>query len=152
MEHSQASFPSFGEYIDQSARFVKYTNGLQRRRCVTAGLIGELGEVAELLKKSQRDSTELDMHAVALELGDVLWYIARRCEETEYRHQPYAWEMGPGLGFDEFIHLERLSDSLFGLSVSAAVISWCSLCRALGFTPAEIALMNIEKLTARHAA
>lgn len=39
------------------------------------GLCGEAGEVAEHIKKSIRDGT-LDKDKVALELGDVLWYLA----------------------------------------------------------------------------
>lgn len=40
------------------------------------GLIGEVGELAEKVKKWKRDETELDIHALKLEIGDIMWYLA----------------------------------------------------------------------------
>lgn len=40
------------------------------------GLAGEAGEVVDLLKKSIGHGHELDPVRIALELGDVLWYVA----------------------------------------------------------------------------
>ena len=48
------------------------------------GLTGESGEVAEKVKKMIRDGTELNIvkkGEIALELGDVLWYIANLAHE-----------------------------------------------------------------------
>lgn len=44
------------------------------------GLVGEAGEVAELIKKHVHHHKPLDRDALAKELGDVLWYIAFLCE------------------------------------------------------------------------
>lgn len=48
------------------------------------GLNGEAGEVAELLKKEIRDD-ELNRLELALELGDVLWYVFRIADEYDFK-------------------------------------------------------------------
>ena len=40
------------------------------------GLAGETGEVCEKIKKTIRDGKDIDIQQLALELGDVLWYIS----------------------------------------------------------------------------
>lgn len=39
------------------------------------GIIGEVGEVIDCIKKSMRDELPIDSEHVKEELGDVLWYI-----------------------------------------------------------------------------
>ena len=45
----------------------------------TLGLCGEVGEVAEKIKKHMRDGRSLV--GVGLELGDVLWYISALADD-----------------------------------------------------------------------
>lgn len=47
------------------------------------GLCSESGEVASLIKKSIRDNTDPDAlrSNMLAEMGDVLWYVARICDE-----------------------------------------------------------------------
>lgn len=40
------------------------------------GLVGESGEIADLIKKHRMQGHALDIEHVAKELGDVCWYIA----------------------------------------------------------------------------
>jgi NTP pyrophosphatase (non-canonical NTP hydrolase) len=47
------------------------------------GLASEAGEFAGKVKKAIRDNT-YDADAMAAELGDVLWYLARAAAELDY--------------------------------------------------------------------
>ena len=40
------------------------------------GLVGESGEIADLIKKNRMQGHPIDIEHVAKELGDVCWYIA----------------------------------------------------------------------------
>lgn len=51
------------------------------------GIAGETGEVVEKIKKIVRDKDGLpdaaDVEYLELELGDVLWYVAKICNELD---------------------------------------------------------------------
>ena len=47
---------------------------------LSLGLCGEIGELAEKLKKNLRDGTLIEAETIAKELGDVLWYWTRLCQ------------------------------------------------------------------------
>lgn len=53
----------------------------------TLGLVGEAGEVSEVIKKVLRDKDKLfsskDLLKIEYELGDVLWYIAVLADELD---------------------------------------------------------------------
>jgi NTP pyrophosphatase (non-canonical NTP hydrolase) len=77
----------FQAYQAQTATTARYPNVGANPVYPTLGLCGEAGEVAEKVKKALRDhggqfSDELRAD-LALELGDVLWYLARLASELE---------------------------------------------------------------------
>lgn len=86
-----------------------------------AGLIGETGEIAEHVKKHVRDGV-LDREKLRLELGDVMFYLTR------------------------LTHVEEAPEQMLSMAHHALD----TLIQALGFTVAEGATANIEKLEARH--
>lgn len=55
----------------------------------TLALNGEAGELAEKVKKIIRDGT-YDQNAMALELGDILWYLANCADRLGFTLQEIA--------------------------------------------------------------
>ncbi len=57
------------------------------------GMIGEIGEFAEKVKRIYRKDHELNAdykHLLALELGDVLWYLTKAAKELGYKLEDIA--------------------------------------------------------------
>ena len=76
---------SFEEYQQQAKQTALYPNRLKNLEYPTLGLAGEAGEVANVVKKIQRDFggevTEEIRAKLKDELGDVLWYISACADE-----------------------------------------------------------------------
>jgi len=76
---------TFEEYQRQAKQTALYPNRLKNLEYPTLGLAGEAGEVANIVKKIQRDfSGEITDEIRAKlkdELGDVLWYISACADE-----------------------------------------------------------------------
>lgn len=51
---------------------------------LTLGLCAEAGEVANEFERMMRKGGSTDTHTLALELGDVLWNVARLADELGY--------------------------------------------------------------------
>lgn len=76
---------SFKDYQEQAKQTALYPNRLKNLEYPTLGLTGEAGEVANVVKKIQRDFNGIindDVRAkLKDELGDVLWYISACADE-----------------------------------------------------------------------
>lgn len=82
----------FNDYQLAIEQFAKYpesgTGSILAKAYVMMGLFGESGELAEKLKKHMRgdelyqDKNQLEDMLIG-ELGDVLWYLTRICEEFD---------------------------------------------------------------------
>lgn len=76
---------SFEEYQHEAGETALYPRRLSNLEYPTLGLAGEAGEVANIVKKIQRDfgGTITDEVRARLkdELGDVLWYISACADE-----------------------------------------------------------------------
>lgn len=58
---------------------------------LTLGLCGEVGEVAEKVKKNIRDGKIIEYDDIRKELGDVLWYLANLAREFDITLQDVAY-------------------------------------------------------------
>ena len=76
---------NFEEYQSEASRTALYPNRMTNLEYPTLGLAGEAGEVANIVKKIQRDFggkiTDEIRAKLRDELGDVLWYISACADE-----------------------------------------------------------------------
>lgn len=76
---------SFEEYQAAASKTALYPKRLSNLEYPTLGLAGEAGEVANIVKKIQRDHggeiTDEIRGKLKDELGDVLWYISACADE-----------------------------------------------------------------------
>ncbi len=76
---------NFREYQEAAGSTALYPNRLENLEYPTLGLAGEAGEVANVVKKIQRDFggeiTDEIRTRLKDELGDVLWYISACADE-----------------------------------------------------------------------
>ncbi len=85
---------SFEEYQQAARATALYPRRLSNLEYPTLGLAGEAGEVANVVKKIQRDFggeiTDETRAKLKDELGDVLWYIAACADELGLTLQEIA--------------------------------------------------------------
>ena len=76
---------NFEDYQREASSTALYPNRLNNLEYPTLGLTGEAGEVANIVKKIQRDHGGEVTDEIRLklkdELGDVLWYISACADE-----------------------------------------------------------------------
>jgi NTP pyrophosphatase (non-canonical NTP hydrolase) len=76
---------NFEEYQSEASQTAHYPDRLKNLGYPTLGLAGEAGEVANIVKKIQRDFggeiTDEIRAKLKDELGDVLWYISACADE-----------------------------------------------------------------------
>ena len=76
---------NFDEYQSEASKTALYPRRLSNLEYPTLGLAGEAGEVANVVKKIQRDHGGVINDEIRAklkdELGDVLWYISACADE-----------------------------------------------------------------------
>ena len=76
---------NFEEYQAEASQTAHYPKRFSNLEYPTLGLTGEAGEVANIVKKIQRDHdvflTDEVLGKLKDELGDVLWYISACADE-----------------------------------------------------------------------
>ncbi len=98
-----ASTNDLNQHQASCLRTAQYPNVGRNYIYPTLGLLGEAGEIANKLKKVQRDSagvlTQEHKEALKAELGDVLWYVS-----------VLAFELGYSLAGVAAANLAKLAD------------------------------------------
>lgn len=156
------------EYEEQAAVTATYPEGSMYPYL---GLIEEIGEVAGVLAKAERDNGGViddERHERLLkECGDVAWMLAAIARDMG---RPLHDLHGPDFASEPEPYppsvltlVSTLADYAGGLAkwrqynasddreVLEAFEDWQTLCFALGFSPAEVARANIMKLRDRQA-
>ena len=91
---------NFDEYQSEASQTALYPRRLSNLEYPTLGLTGEAGEVANVVKKIQRDHGGIINDEIRAklkdELGDVLWYISACADELGMR--PLVAHCHLGLG------------------------------------------------------
>jgi len=104
---------TFEEYQKLSRRTAIYPNAGSNYLYPTLGLTGESGEVANKIKKIERDNGGVvdkdTREAVGSELGDVLWYLAQLASELDLSLEDVAQK-----------NIEKLSARLHQGKISGA--------------------------------
>jgi len=85
---------NFEEYQTEASQTAHYPRRMSNLEYPTLGLAGEAGEVANIVKKIQRDHggviNDETRGKLKDELGDVLWYIAACADELGITLQEIA--------------------------------------------------------------
>jgi hypothetical protein len=119
------------------------------------GMVGELGEIAELLKKDKYAGKPLDKQELLKEAGDLLWYLALYADVTGY-----AFALAPAQDCytvpQHLFQLLRILDALviadrpFRSTLSRGIGHLECILGAYGFMIYDATEMNIDKLKRRY--
>jgi hypothetical protein len=119
------------------------------------GLLGEIGEVCEKLKKQIRDKVDL-REGIFKELGDCIWYITAWATDHGFRLSDLyveSWDYAKATAEDTVLELmfqaAWLAKLETELGIQAVLLTWVSLVQQLGFTVEEVTAANRAKLSDR---
>jgi NTP pyrophosphatase (non-canonical NTP hydrolase) len=85
LDKEQTDCLSADAYQELAMRTRGALRGGMQMNCGALGLAGESGEVADLIKKALYHDRDVLKSDIALELGDVLWYVALLCDSLGIR-------------------------------------------------------------------
>ena len=73
------------EYHEKAMRTkADYESREEQLLCAVLGILGEGGELAEIVKKARYQGHRLSTDKIVNELGDILWYWALAVDSLEY--------------------------------------------------------------------
>ena len=156
----------WNEYLVESARFENKTlNAPQLQSNAILGLMGEMGELADLFKKFWYHDHPENREHVLKESGDILWYLALYCRGRQCRidrervaHITQTWPESRDIKQFLLIMQSAFTNLLNSRSdpwleeVNAVSIAGAVGCIASIYDSSleEVMDMNITKLSARY--
>lgn len=141
---------TLSDYIDWTASTDVYPHDKTVRvMCLQMGLISEIGEVADKIKKNHRDcrgeETAEFRYSIGQELGDCLWYLARLS-----RIAPYQSDRTVSVFRTSVAHMMQ---SIISLGLNGNSMLAIEVLRELAwqwkFTLEDLIQMNQQKLNDR---
>lgn len=152
------------EYQEQASRTARKDEQSAMLKNGALGLVGEVGELADPVKKARYHGHDMDRDKMVRELGDVLWYVSYMCSalsvplqslhpvsiravQTSLDAEVLRLACVVGRVVDcidrprSLTMMIYLKDLMFGLFRVA---------EALGVTMSDVAEVNIKKLQARY--
>ncbi len=143
---------NYEEFQAACARTAPPISIRQRRENCALGLVGEFGEVCDLIKKAKFHGHDVPAAELAEEIGDVMWYLAECAtlagETLESSGQNYGWPI-----VYTAQSVASLAASLHGDGGKVfdhVVAQMETIAEAHGLAMAEVMTENVEKLKRRY--
>lgn len=154
---------NFNEYIPLAMRTLSPL-AVSQTEHANLGLISELGELADAVKKSYAYGKPFDAVNAMEEVADICWYVALHCQELGIEIQTEALadavdSLSAEPGISLYAHIEALThmtadmldeDSDKVMIVHCMLASLSHLLSQYGFTLSQALAVNIAKLSLRY--
>jgi len=148
---------NYAEYQQEARRTMDQTLTPEERiELCLYGIVGEVGEIIDLYKKERFHRHPRDKNEYRKEIGDVVWYVANLCHETDtgffdYGHGPSFWEVC-GYGLPKQLRALAREAAKFESIDTRQVLSLLNhIAYLLDLGPFEEILdLNVAKLRARY--
>jgi len=115
------------------------------------GLIGELGEVCDLVKKVEWHGKTLDREELILELGDVCWYaVALALDHKESVSKPHRSPYKTKLWADVVDLSDYVCIRYYGPSTATLFAKVSDIAAHVGATLDDVLEANMAKLAKRY--
>lgn len=136
----------------ESVEFRRYKNGrAMPMACVALGLIGETGEVADIVKKHLWHGKPLDREHFIEELGDVAWYAVASALTQDRHVTPMRSPLGVGLAEDVEDLFRAVAEVVTDAPYEGVVLDYLAdLASHVGATLDDVLEANMRKLDKRY--
>ncbi len=138
----------FEEYAKEAMRTYPAGLSLQdKTELAEVGILGEAGELLDLLKKELFHGHHVPHEKYKKEIGDVFWYVATAPALVGFSGRYYGSTSKDRRVVRTRDLIRGVSDLLFK---NQAKLTLFAICDAFGYDPGEIMAMNIAKLRERY--